>query len=816
MNTSEINDRKKRVEKNKIAREKQRKQFYQLKDAAPLMNMNPESVQETIEIRRVAPDGIFEVGDNLYSKSYLINDMNYVTKTYEEQVSFFGGWCRLLNAIDANLFEITVFNKKRDMSILKNSILYQHKGDGFDAKRDCYNDIIEKKIIDGKQGIEQVKIFTITIKRLNYEDAKVSLRSIEANLLREFATLGAILEPLNANQRFELLYNFYRIGDESNYSMDFSEYINTGRDWRNDLSCAYLNFNEDPGYFRSERMYGKVMCIEPNTWPDDDLSDEFFEQLVNVNQTSIFTISYVPINKSATKNVLENTYMSIQEKIRKQQQKRNRNHDFSSEISYSVQRQNDDVKEMIDEVRDNGQKMFWVSMNMVLIADTLEKLDENTDSINLIVENYGCSTNEYLYRQKEALNSTLPIGVRNVDVMRNMFTRMCGIFIPFKTMEMQQKKNPMYYGTNKESGEVILCNRKNLVNGNGFVFGVTGGGKSFTGAKLEMGSVFLNTSDDIIVLDPTHEYRDFCDSFGGTFIEMSAESPHHINPFHCDVKKLSEKNIRSYIAQKSQIMCGICEHAMEEDFNSRHRSIVDRSVKKLFYDILNCPVDKRVVPIMTDFYAMLQSMPEVEARDLILSLEIFVDGSMDIFNHPTNVNPDNRVVVYGIRDIGEELESVAMLITLENIRQRIIRNAQSGKSTWLYVDEFHVLMNKKYSRAYLISLWKKVRKLGGLCTGITQNLSDVVKDKETHKLISNSEYTMFLRMGPGDDKIILDTFEGKISREHIKYIDNASPGTGIIRFGNIVIPLDNTIEKSNPIYSIFNTNFYEKSSTYSR
>lgn len=806
----EIQARNQRIANAKRQRQKNKKQFYQLKECQDLMDKNATSVQKTIEIKKVAPNGIFEVGDNLYSRQYLLNDLNYVTKSFNEQRSFFGGWERVINAIDAILFEITVFNKNRDLKILKEKILYQHQNDGFDLKRDCYNDIIEKKIIDGKNGVEQVKFLTITIKRLNYNDALASFKTMDSNIVREFGTLGSTLIPLTANERFEVIHNFYRMGDESKFDMDILDYLTTGQDWRNDISCNYINFTEDPGYFRTERKFGKAMCISPSTWPDDELSDDFFSDLINVNMPSIFTLSYVPISKSATKNELENRYMASENKIRKQQQKRNKNKDFSSDISYVTQKENEEIKDMLDDVRDNGQKMYWVGLNMVILGDTLDKLDENTDSINVKVENIGCLTDEFLYRQREAINSTLPIGVRNVTEMRNMFTRMACVLIPFRTMELQQKNNPMYYGTNKESKEPIFLNRKNLVNANGFVFGVTGGGKSFTGAKLEMGSVWLTTDDDIIVLDPTHEYLDVCEGFNGTFIEMSTESPHHINPFHCNVKELTRNNYQNYVAQKTQIMCGVCEHAMEDEFTSRHRSIVDRCVKQIFLNLLKQSSEKRRVPIMQDFYEILKTQDEPEARDMELSLEIFIDGSMNIFNYPTNIDIDNRLIVYGIRDIGEELESVAMLLVLEQIRQRIIANSLKGRATWLYVDEFHVLMQKKYSRMFLISLWKKVRKLGGICTGITQNLSDVVVDKETHKLISNSEYTMMLRMGAGDDKIIMNTFEGKITAEHIKYIANASPGCGLLRVGNKVLPLDNTIEKTNPIYSIFNTNFYEK------
>lgn len=801
--------RMKKLNRDRRMREQQRKQFLQLKKAEPMRKVKADNVQDTIEVRKVAPNGIFEVGDGLYSRSFLMEDLNYVTKTYDEQVGFFGNWCRILNALEVHSLKITIFNKNRDMEEFRDKILYQHKGDGMDFQRDCYNDIMETKIVDGKNGIKQVKFITFTVKRTNYEDARLGINSIEANLIKEFKAFGSILVPLNANERFRVFHDFYRMGEESEFDINISECIRNGWDWRNEVACNFVDFTEDPSYFRTEKKYGKAMCIDPKSYPDDDISDKLFDEIYNISERSVVSIEYVPISKEATKHVLENKYMSIQDKIRKQQKKRNQNKDFASDISYPVQKENEEIKEMLDDIRDNGQKMFWTSVGIVLMEDTLEKLDAAVDSVNLIVENHGCYTNEFFYRQREALNTILPIGVRQIDLMRSMFTRMCAILIPFKVQEMQMNNRPTYYGTNKESKELILCNRKLLVNGNGFVFGVSGGGKSMTGAKLEMGSTYLTTDDDIIVLDPTHEYRDICDSFNGTFIEISDESDNFINPLDFDVTKLTKHNCKSVISQKSQIMCGICEHAMEKEFKSGHRSIVDRCVKELVRGILKLPVEERKVPIMTDFYNILKAQPDPEKHDIELGLEVFIDGSMDMFNHPTNVNPDNRIIVYGIRDIGEELESVGMLVTLTNIRQRIIRNAAMGRNTWLYVDEFHVLMDKKYSRQFLISLWKKVRKLGGLCTGITQNISDVVSDKETMKLISNSEYTMFLRMGASDGELIVDTFEGLLSEEHLKYINNASPGTGLIRFGNTIIPMDNTIEKDNPIYDIFSTNFNE-------
>lgn len=819
-------DYEKRARQKRNEREKRLKLFMKLKNPENFRVKDAKSIQDTIEIMKISPNGIFQVADNLFSFTFLMGDINYVTKTYEEQVSCFGEWCRIINAFDFHNAKITIFNKNRNMVQFRENILYTHKNDLFDDIRDSYNDIIENKIIVGKKGIEQVKFITITVSRNTFDDANLAYNSISANLIKEFAALGSTLISLNAVERLRIFHDFYRIGDESKFDFDLMDCISNCRDYRNEISCNYINFSENPAYFRTDRKYGKCIAIDPDSYPDDDLSDEFFDNLTNVNYQSVISLDIIPINKTAAKRYLEDKYMAVQSKIQKQQRKRNKNRDYSLDISFPVKKENADIQEMLTDISDNGQQMMWVGICMAILADNLDDLEAASTSVDMVVENAGCYTMELSYRQREALATILPYGCRTIDTLRSMFSRMAGVLIPFKTMEMQMSVNPFYYGVNRESQNVILCNRRRLTNGNGMVFGVTGGGKSMTGSKLEILSVILNSNDDVIILDPMHEYKDTCTALNGQFIEISSEAKNYINPLDCDVKNLVMSNgetifdddddiddsndIRKVIASKSRILSGICEHVMENEFRPAHKSIIDRCVKQLFYSIINVPVEERTVPILRDFYELLKKQEDEAAHELVLPLEAYVDGSLNVFNHRTTIDVNSRLTAYGIRDLGEDLESVGMLITLTNISQRIQQNAAKGIATWLYIDEFHVLLNKKYSRQFFIALWKKVRKQGGICTGITQNVTDVIKDNETKMLVSNSEYTMFLKMGPGDAKVILDTFEGRISPAHLKFIENPEPGCGLIRFGNTIIPFDNRIDKTNPIYNVFNTNFYEK------
>lgn len=785
-----------------------RQLFMDLKRPDAVFHPKAVSVQDTINVLQISPNGIFRVAEEKWSKCYLLSDVNYTPKTFDEQLAFFYEWCKNINSFDVAV-KFCVFNKSRNMELIREKILYQHKDDPYDWLRDAYNDIIEVKILGGKQGIEQVKLFTVTVEKKDYEEAKSHLSALEGSLMNNFASIGSRLVPLNANERIEFLFNFYRIGDERLYQLDVEQEIINGRDWKNEIACGYIDFDSSIEEFSTERVVGCGLYIDPQSYPTS-LSDTFFTDLANIPVTSLVTVDYQPIPQDLTIKTLEDKLMGIESTITKQQQKRNRQNNYSSDISYKIRREKEEVEKMLDELRENDQKMFWVGVTTVLLAEDEEKLKNAKRMVNQIAEKNSCKMEPYYLRQREALNTALPIGCRQVDGMRAMFTSSAGALMPFNVVELQQLNHPFYYGINQISKEPILANRKTLVNGNGFVFGVPGGGKSFTGCKMEIGSVYLNTEDDIIFVDPTLEYFDVAKAYGGVVINMATYTKQHMNPLDVDLEELSIHDTDGQIADKGEFMLGICEQAMEGELKPEHKSIIDRCIRLLFFDIASQPPAERKQPTMKDFIDIVRKQPEEEyAKKIVLAMEIFVDGGLNIFNHETDIDVENRVVVYGLRDMGEHLAGMAMLVMLENIKQRIIMNAKKGRATWLYVDEFHEVLKSRYSRDYFISLWKKVRKLGGLCTGITQNVVEVLKDPMTSTLVSNSEYTLLLRQAAPDIESLNKAFKG-ISDAQLKYVSNASPGTGLIRFGEIIIPFDNKIARDNPVYDVYNTNLHEK------
>lgn len=772
--------------------------FKELKKASEPLYKAPKSIQQTIEIMKVAENGIFEVARNRFSKCYRFQDINYTTTNETEQIDIFERYCKFLNSLDVN-FKITINNKNKDMEQVRDYVFLQKQDDGYDGFRRIYNDIMEQKIHEGRQGIEQERYLTITIERKNFEEAKAQFATIEASVHKAFGELGAEIVPLSGNERIKVLYDYYHLGDENSFDFDIREAKKVGADFRNDLCNGMIQFY--PDYFKDEKKFCRALFIKK--YPSS-LSDRFLNEITSLPVHSITSIDVVPIPKDMTTKILQKKYLGIESDIIKQQRVRNKNNDFSSEISYNKRIEKKEIEEIMDDVRENDQCLYYVSVTVILMADTKEELDSMTETVETIGKRNSVTIEEHYLKQRESLNTALPIGVRQVETMRTMLTQSLAVLMPFNVQELNDKQG-CYYGINQVSKNINIGNRKKLINGNGFVFGVPGSGKSFF-CKMEMGNVFLSGNDEIIVIDPMNEYFDIAQTYGGTVVNMSTYTDNYVNPLDMDVWSLDLNDSKGMIREKGEFMLGLCEQCMGESLNSRQKSIIDRCVRKLYIEIARNR--EKYVPIMSDFYEILMNQPEDEARDIALSLELFVNGSLNIFNHQTNVDVDNRFTVYGIRDLGTELSPITMLVMMESIQNRIIANGKRGIATWLYIDEFHVLLNSEYSAKYLQQLWKKVRKQGGLCTGITQNIVDLLQNYTATTMLANSEFVALLKQANTDSSRMAEVIG--VSEAQLRFVTNTSSGMGLMKCGNVVIPFDNTIEKGTDLYNLYNTNIHEK------
>ena len=772
--------------------------FKELKKASEPLYKAPKSIQQTIEIMKVAENGIFEVAKNRFSKCYRFQDINYTTTNETEQIDIFERYCKFLNSLDVS-FKITINNKNKDMEQVRDYVFLQRKDDGYDGFRSIYNNIMEQKIHEGRQGIEQERYLTITIERKNFEEAKAQFATIEASVHKAFGELGAEIVPLSGNERIKVLYDYYHLGDENSFDFDIREARKVGADFRNDLCNGMIQFY--PDYFKDEKKFCRALFIKK--YPSS-LSDRFLNEITSLPVHSITSIDVVPIPKDMTTKILQKKYLGIESDIIKQQRVRNKNNDFSSEISYNKRIEKKEIEEIMDDVRENDQCLYYVSVTVILMADTKEELDSMTETVETIGKRNSVTIEEHYLKQRESLNTALPIGVRQVETMRTMLTQSLAVLMPFNVQELNDKQG-CYYGINQVSKNINIGNRKKLINGNGFVFGVPGSGKSFF-CKMEMGNVFLSGNDEIIVIDPMNEYFDIAQTYGGTVVNMSTYTDNYVNPLDMDVWSLDLNDSKGMIREKGEFMLGLCEQCMGESLNSRQKSIIDRCVRKLYIEIARNR--EKYVPIMSDFYEILMNQPEDEAKDIALSLELFVNGSLNIFNHQTNVDVDNRFTVYGIRDLGTELSPITMLVMMESIQNRIIANGKRGIATWLYIDEFHVLLNSEYSAKYLQQLWKKVRKQGGLCTGITQNIVDLLQNYTATTMLANSEFVALLKQANTDSSRMAEVIG--VSEAQLRFVTNTSSGMGLMKCGNVVIPFDNTIEKGTDLYNLYNTNIHEK------
>ena len=771
--------------------------FKELKKASEPLYKAPKSIQETIEIMKVAENGIFEVAKNRFSKCYRFQDINYTTTNEIEQIDIFERYCKFLNSLDV-CFKITINNKNKDMEQVRDYVFLQDRNDGFNPFRKAYNDIMEKKIHEGRQGIEQERYLTITIERKNFEEAKAQFATIEASVHKAFNELGADIVPLSGNERMKVLHDFYHLGEESSFDFDIKAAKKVGADFRNDLCNKMIQFY--PDYFKDEKKYCRALFIKK--YPSS-LSDRFLNEITSLPVHSITSIDVVPIPKDMTTKVLQKKYLGIESDIIKQQRVRNKNNDFSSEISYNKRIEKKEIEEIMDDVRENDQCLYYVAVTVILMADSKEELDSMTETVETIGKRNSVTIEEHYLKQREALNTALPIGVRQVETMRTMLTQSLAVLMPFNVQELNDGSG-CYYGINQVSKNINIGNRKKLINGNGFVFGVPGSGKSHF-CKMELGQVFLAGEDEIIVIDPMNEYFDIAHTYGGTVVNMSTYTDNYVNPLDMDVWSLDLNDSKGMIREKGEFMLGLCEQCMGESLNSRQKSIIDRCVRKLYIEIARSR--EKYIPVMSDFYDILMSQPEEEAKDIALSLELFVNGSLNIFNHQTNVDVDNRFTVYGIRDLGTELSPITMLVMMESIQNRIIENGKRGVATWLYIDEFHVLLNSEYSAKYLQQLWKKVRKQGGLCTGITQNVVDLLQNYTATTMLANSEFVALLKQANTDSSKMAEVIG--VSEAQLRFVTNTQSGMGLMKCGNVVIPFDNTIEKGTDLYNLYNTNIHE-------
>ena len=663
----------------------------------------PKFVQDIIPVKAIYEDGLFLVGKNKYSKSYKFLDINYAVASREDKEAMFLEYSELLNSLDTgSTAKITINNRRINKLDFEKTILLKDAGDNLDKFRKEYNAMLNSQSKTANE-IVQEKILTISVYKKTKEEARSYFSRIGADLSNHFSALGSKCIELDAKERLRIAHDFYRTGEETAFTFDIHEHMKLGHDFR-DLICPdSAKFKSD--YFQIGNRYGKVLFLKSYA---SYIKDSMVTELTELNKNMMLSIDIIPIPMDEAVKEAENRRLGIETNITNWQRKQNANNNFSAIIPYDMEQQRNESKEFLDDLITRDQRMFLSVLTMVITEESLEKLKVLSDAIEQIAGKNMCQMGTLRYQQLDGLETVLPFGVRKINALRTLTTESLAVFIPFKVQEIRHE-NGVFYGQNTISKNMIMVDRKQLLNGNSFILGVSGSGKSFT-AKQEITSIKLREPDaDIIIVDPEREYSPLVNALGGEVIKISATSDNHINAMDMNSEYGDGANP---VILKSEFILSLCEQLIGSgNLGPKQKSIIDRCTASV-YRIFQQGNYQGIPPTLQDFREELLKQEEPEAKEIALAIELFTNGSLNTFALNTNVDTSNKLICYDILDLGKQLLPIGMLVVLDSILNRITANRTKGKNTYIFIDEIYLLFQYEYSANFLFTLWKRVRKYG--------------------------------------------------------------------------------------------------------
>lgn len=752
----------------------------------------PRSVQQIIPIRRVFPDAVWQVGSTEFSKTWSFTDINYAVASLEDQRSILDSWGRVLNGLAADSrLKITLANRKFDKDSFSESIFLKRKDDGQDDYRAELNKVLMDKA-KGSNGIVQEKYVTLTATKKNINEARTFFTRAGKGLSLGMQRLSSSVKPLDNVERFRILHDFFRPHHRMLHA-DVKELMRRGQHFADVFCPLALRYHKD--YIETDGGFARVLFIEEYA---SRLSDELVHDLMELPRQMVLSIDIEPMNTQEASKMLQKLAMRVESDITRWQQRQNNNNNFSAEIPYEFRQMREVVAEYQDDITLNDQRIMLTTTTIIHMADTLEQLNADTEALQATAGGFGCTLSVLKYQQDIGLDTVLPYGLRSVVQQRTLLTKSASILTPFSAQEIQQTGG-ICYGNNAVSGNMILANRATLLNGNGIRLGVSGAGKSFS-AKQELIQLLLSTQDDILILDPEGEFTPMVDAFNGAMIDVSGSSSVRINAL--DMEKGYADEGKDPLPDKSEFVLSLFEQIMGNDLKAQHRSIIDRCIQNVYKPYISSGYQGEP-PTLTALQHELLRQEEEEAKELALSAELFITGSLGIFSQKTNVEQDNRLTSYNILDLGEQLLPLGMLVILESIYNRVIQNWRAGRRTWVFVDEFSIFFRYPFATNFFLRMWKQVRKRSGYMTGITQNVGEMLQSKDARWMLANSEFLIMLSQSASDRADLAKLLH--ISDAQLSYVENADPGCGLMKFGGAFIPFVNDFPKNTKLYKLMTT-----------
>ena len=753
----------------------------------------PKSVQQAIPIQRIWPDGIFKVG-NKYSKSFRFSDINYSIASKEDKMEMFLDYSELLNALDSgSSAKITINNRRINKEEFEKSLLIPLKGDGLDKYREEYNEMLLSKVSGTSNSIYQERYLTVSVHKKNIDEARTYFARVGTDIVTHLAKLSSVAEELDAGERLQIFRDFFKEGQQPAFPFDLKAFAKKGHSFKDWFCPESMEFKSD--CFRIDGRYGRILYMQDYA---SYVQDDMVSELCSLSRDLMLSIDILPVPTDEAVREIQNRLLGVETNVTNWQRRQNANNNFSAVVPYDMMLQRKETKEMLDDLTTRDQRMMFGILTMVHMADSKEQLDSDTETLLSIARKNLCQLSILKWQQMDGLDTVLPYGLRKVNALRTLTTESTAVLIPFHTQEIMQPGG-IYYGQNAVSKNMLVADRRKLLNGNSFRLGVSGSGKSFS-AKEEIVDLALSTEDDILILDPESEFTSLVEALQGEVIRISATSDTHLNALDMDSAYGNDKNP---LIEKSEFILSLFEQLVGAgNLSAKEKSILDRCTADVYRDYIRGGYQGEV-PTLKDLYRQLMLQPEEEARGLALSSELFINGSLNTFAQHTNVNTKSRIIDYDIRELGEQLMPLGMLVTLDAIFGRVIQNWKKGRTTWIFADEFYLLFRYQYSADFFYRLYKRIRKYNGFVTGLTQNVEELLKSDTARLMLANSEFLILLNQATTDRDELAALLN--ISDNQLSYITHVGAGHGLIRCSGNIVPFENSFPKNTMLYRLMTT-----------
>ena len=727
------------------------------------------------------PDGICRVTDSYYTKTVQFQDINYQLNQNEDKTAIFDGWCDFLNYFDSSVrFQLSFVNMSANKDNYARYITISPQGDDFDSIRLEYTQMLQNQLARGNNGLIKTKYLTFGVEADGLKAAKPRLERIETDILNNFKRLGVAAEPMNGMERLRLLHGMLHMDEQEPFRFSW--------DWLAPSGLSVKDFIAPSSFeFRTGRSFGvgrRIGCASFLQILAPELNDRMLADFLDMESSLIVSMHVQSVDQVKAIKTIKRKITDLQKMTIEEQKKAVRAGYDMDIIPSDLATYGTEAKKLLQDLQSRNERMFLLTFIVVNTAGSRQQLDNNVFQAASIAQKYNCQLTRLDFRQEEGLMSSLPLGLNQIEIQRGLTTSSVAIFIPFTTQELfQDGKEALYCGLNALSNNLIMVDRKHLKNPNGLILGTPGSGKSFA-AKREIANVFLVTDDDIIICDPEAEYGPLVERLHGQVIKISPTSPHYINPMDLNLNYSDDENPLSL---KSDFILSLCELIVggKDGLMPVEKTIIDRCVRMVYRDYLSDPVPENM-PILEDLYNELRRQEEKEAQYIATALEIYVSGSLNVFNHRTNINIENRIVSFDIKELGKQLKKIGMLIVQDAVWNRVTINREAHKSTRYYIDEMHLLLREEQTAAYTVEIWKRFRKWGGIPTGITQNVKDLLSSREVENIFENSDFILMLNQASGDRQILAKQLN--ISPHQLSYVTHSGEGEGLLFYGNVILP----------------------------